>query len=266
MAAAAKSSAPVVLVHGEDEFGVKQRSRQIYDQWTGELGGADHEIIDASASNSGEALKSLSRLREALQTLPFFGSGKVVWFQNCNFLGDERTAGAQAVTATLADLAQELKDFTWSDVRLLISAAKVDKRKVFFKTLDKIGVVESFAGWSADDADWVAQAEGWARREIQARQKRIDDETLADLVQRVGPNGRLLDSEIEKSPCMSACVLKLKRRTWRRFAQGIRRRGRLRWATLWATGTCPGCCAGSTRNFGRRAPTARSRRSASCMA
>jgi hypothetical protein len=31
----------------------------------------------------------------------------------------------------------------------------VDKRKTFFKTLDKIGSVESFAGWSADDKDWV---------------------------------------------------------------------------------------------------------------
>ena len=50
----------------------------------------------------------------------------------------------QAVTETLAELAEELKDFTWQGVRLLISAGKVDKRKTFFKTLDKIGTVESF--------------------------------------------------------------------------------------------------------------------------
>ena len=36
----------------------------------------------------------MARLREALQTLPFFGSGKVVWLRDCNFLGDERTASA----------------------------------------------------------------------------------------------------------------------------------------------------------------------------
>ena len=91
-----------MLVCGEDEFAVKQRAKQVYHQWTAELGGMDHEIIDASVSNSGEALKALGRLREALQTLPFFGSGKVVWLQNCNFLGDERAATAQAVTETLA--------------------------------------------------------------------------------------------------------------------------------------------------------------------
>src|SRR5213596_3085009 len=99
--AAAKSAAPVLLVFGEDEFAVKQRARQIYQQWTEELGGMDHEIIDAAVNNSGEALKALAKLREALQTLPFFGSGKVIWMQNCNFLGDERAAGASAVTETL---------------------------------------------------------------------------------------------------------------------------------------------------------------------
>jgi len=189
---------PVRLVFGEDEFTVKQRARQIYREWTEELGGMDHEIIDASVANSGEALKALSRLRESLQTLPFFGSAKAVWLQNCNFLGDERTAGGQAVTETLAELAQEWKEFSWDGVRLLISAAKVDKRKVLFKTIDKIGAVESFEAWSPDDRDWADRAEAWARKGIRARQKEISDEALAELISRVGANARQLDGEIEK--------------------------------------------------------------------
>jgi DNA polymerase-3 subunit delta len=198
MPAAAKSAAPLLLVMGDDEFGVKQRARQIYQQWTDELGGMDHEIIDAAAANAGEALRVLARLRESLQTLPFFGSGKVVWLQNCNFLSDERTASAQDVTESLGELARELKDFSWQNVRLLISAGKVDKRKVFFKTIDKLGTVESFAGWSADDRDWAAQAESWARKAIRDRQKEISEEALAELVSRVGPNARSLDTEVEK--------------------------------------------------------------------
>ena len=189
---------PVRLVFGEDEFTVKQRARQIYREWTEELGGMDHEIIDASVANSGEALKALSRLRESLQTLPFFGSAKAVWLQNCNFLGDERTAGGQAVTETLAELAQEWKEFSWDGVRLLISAAKVDKRKVLFKTIDKIGTVESFEAWSPDDRDWADRAEAWARKGVRARQKEISDEALAELISRVGANARQLDGEIEK--------------------------------------------------------------------
>jgi len=189
---------PLVLVCGEDDFAVKQRAKQLYQQWTEEVGGSDHEILDSSVSNSGEALKILSRLREAMQTLPFFGTGKVIWFKNCNFLGDERAATAQAVTESLGDLAKELKDFSWKDVRLLISAGKVDKRKAFYKALDKLGTVESFAGWSVDDRDWADQAEAWARKAVRARKKEISEEALAELINRVGPNARQLDSEVEK--------------------------------------------------------------------
>jgi DNA polymerase-3 subunit delta len=194
----ARKLPPLALICGDDEFAVKQRAKQIYQEWSAELGGLDHEIIDASVANSGEALKALARLREALQTLPFFGSGKVVWLQNCNFLGDERTASAQAVTETLAEIAQELKEFAWQSTRLLISAGKVDKRKTFYKTIDKLGAVESFAGWSADDRDWADQAETWARRALRERGKEISDEALAELVSSVGPNARLLNNEVEK--------------------------------------------------------------------
>ncbi|EEF58546.1 DNA polymerase III subunit delta [Pedosphaera parvula] len=195
---AAKQPASLVLVCGDDEFAVKQRAKQLFQQWSQELGGMDHEMIDAGVSNSGEALKVIARLREALQTLPFFGGGKAVWLQNCNFLGDERAASAQAVTETLGELAQELKDFSWGNVRLLISAGKVDKRKVFYKTIDKLGEVESFAGLSIDDKDWMQQAETMALQTLRGLKKEISDEALAELVANVGPSARQLNSEAEK--------------------------------------------------------------------
>lgn len=196
--AAKQSAAPLVLICGEDEFAVKQRAKQLFGEWTEAVGGMDHETIDGSVSNSGEALKVLARVREALQTLPFFGGGKVVWLRNVNFLGDERAASAAAVTEALADLAEELKKFEWQNVRLLISAGKVDKRKGFYKTIDKLGTVEAMAGWSVDDRDWADQAENWARRALRARGKEISEEALAELISRVGPNARQLDGEVEK--------------------------------------------------------------------
>ena len=103
------AKAPVLaLICGEDEFTVGQRAKLLYRQWCDEVGGMDHEIIEAAVSNSGEALAVIARLREALQTLPFFGSGRVIWLRDCNFLGDERAATAQAVTETLTELAEEL--------------------------------------------------------------------------------------------------------------------------------------------------------------
>jgi DNA polymerase-3 subunit delta len=195
--AAATPPSPA-LICGDDEFAVKARAKQLHQQWCDELGGMDHETIEAAVANSGEALNALARLREALQTLPFFGTGKVIWLRDCNFLGDERAASAQAVTETLNELAEELKKFSWQNVRLLISAGKVDKRKTFFKTLDKIGTVETFSGWSVDDRDWAERAEVAARAAVRLRQKEISGEAVAELVSRVGPHPRQLDNEIEK--------------------------------------------------------------------
>lgn len=195
---AAKPAAPAALVCGDDEFAVKRRARQLFQQWSETIGGMDHEIIEATVTNSGDALKAIARLREALQTLPFFGSGKVIWLRDCNFLGDERAAQTEAVSDTLTDLAQELKQFSWGNVRLLVSAGKVDKRKVFYKALDKIGSVEVLDGWSAEDRDWADQAEAWARKAVQARGKQISTGALSELVAAVGPHARLLDNEIEK--------------------------------------------------------------------
>jgi len=198
MPPAAIVKAPLLLIHGDDEFAVKRRARQIFQEWSAELGGMDHEVIDAQVSNSGEGLRALGRLRESLQTLPFFGSGKAIWLQNCSFLGDDRTASSQAVTEALGNLAQELKEFDWRSVRLLVSAGKVDKRKVFYKTVEKFGTVEAFAAWSLDDKNWTAAAEMAAVRQLRSLKKEISDEALGELINNVGPNNRQLMNEVEK--------------------------------------------------------------------
>lgn len=149
----AKGTAPLYLISGDDDFAVKGRARQLFEQFAKESGGFDNETIDATSSNSSEALKAIARVREALQTLPFFGGVKVIWFQNCNFLGEERAASSQAVTEALGQFTEEIKAYTWENTRLIITTPKVDKRKSFYKTIDKLGTVESFAEWSLDDKD-----------------------------------------------------------------------------------------------------------------
>ncbi|MEI7533867.1 MAG: DNA polymerase III subunit delta [Verrucomicrobiae bacterium] len=188
----------LALICGDDDFAVKQRAKQIFHEWSAELGGMDHETIEATVSNGGDALIVIGKLREALQTLPFFGGGKVVWLRDCNFLGEDRTASSAAVTEALAELAEELKKFSFQNVRLLISAGKVDKRKVFYKTLDKIGTTEIFSSWSQDDKDWADRAQMAAREAVRKREKEISSAALGELVIRAGLNARQLENEVEK--------------------------------------------------------------------
>ncbi|MBI1839741.1 MAG: DNA polymerase III subunit delta [Verrucomicrobia bacterium] len=187
----------LALLFGEDDFAVKNRARSLFDDWSKELGGMDHEVIDAQVGNSSDAFRALAKLREALNTLPFFGGGKAIWMQGCSFLGEDRTSASQAVIDACAELAGELARFPWGSVRLVISAGKVDKRRSFFKTLSKSGRVEEFTSW-ADDDQWADRAETAAMDAIRARGKEITPAALACLAASVGPQPRLLLSEVEK--------------------------------------------------------------------
>jgi len=191
-------TAPLALIFGEEGLLVRQRASRLYGQWCAEVGGMDHERIDGAANHVGEALRAIGRLREALQTLPFFGSGKVIWFEGCTFVGDDRTASAQAVTEALADLGAELAAFGWEGVRLLISAGKVDKRRTFYRTIDKLGQVEEQAGLSATMRDWEMKAEQLVRARVAEAGKAISPGATAALVTAVGPQAGMLLSEVDK--------------------------------------------------------------------
>ncbi len=199
-AAAADGASPksVAVICGDDDFAVKQRARALFQQWSEELGGMDHETIDARAGTVDEALTAMARLREGLNTLPFFGGAKVVWFKDCSFLGEDRTASSATVTEALVELADFLKSFQWQGVRLLFSAGKADKRRSFYKTLEKLGPVEIFEAWSIDQKDWAMQAETAASRALRARKKNITDDALAEFVAAVGPHAQQLQTEVEK--------------------------------------------------------------------
>src|SRR5207245_8094283 len=107
-------------------------------------------------------------------------------------------ASAQEVNESRSDVSQELKSFSWATVRLLISAGKVDKRKTFYKTVEKLGTVEGFEALSVDSKDWASTAETWALRALRLRKKEISDEALAELINNIGPNHRQIESEVEK--------------------------------------------------------------------
>ncbi|MCW5556420.1 MAG: DNA polymerase III subunit delta [Verrucomicrobiae bacterium] len=196
-AGAGEGASPLVLVCGDDEFSVRRRAREIWDPWCAGSSGMDQEVIEAGAGTVDDALERLARLREAMQTLPFFGGPKLIWFRDCTFLGEDRTSQTAGVTSALAEFAEELKAFRWEGVRLLISSGRPDKRRIFFKTLDKIGTVEEFASL-ADDRDWADRVEAEAVRQFKAAGKRIEPDALTELVGRVGPNLRLLANEVEK--------------------------------------------------------------------
>ncbi|RME94761.1 MAG: DNA polymerase III subunit delta [Verrucomicrobia bacterium] len=196
--AAGAPAGPVVLVAGTDEFQVKARARQIHDAWLAETPDADDEIIPAKADTVDEVQAVLRRAREAMQSLSLFGSAKVIWLQDVNWLGENaRLSGFESVTEAVKDWEAELKAFPWEGVRLLISAGKVDGRRTFGRTIQKIGQVETFASL-AETRDWASQAADWVAVRLREAGKRLPEPALQQLIDWVGPDRRALSLEVDK--------------------------------------------------------------------
>ena len=186
---------PLCLVFGDEDFLVRDRAGQVYEGWCADAGGEDHEVIDGTVRNASEALEALGKLDEAVQTLPFFGGAKVVWLRGANFLGDDRTASSREVTDRLNGLAKGWETFDWQGVRVLISAGKVDKRKIFFKTAKKIGAVEDL---SVADKERGSRAALIVRQRLAELGKKISAHVADELVLLAGTNLQQLHTEADK--------------------------------------------------------------------
>ena len=186
---------PLCLVFGDEDFLVRDRASQVYEGWCADAGGEDHEVIDGTVRNATEALEALVKLNEAVQTLPFFGGAKVVWLRGANFLGDDRTASSRDVTEQLNGLAKGWETFDWQGVQVLISSGKVDKRKTFFKTARKIGVVEDL---SVADKERGSRAALIVRQRLAELGKKISPHVADELVLLAGANLQQLHTEADK--------------------------------------------------------------------
>ena len=81
---------------------------------------------------------------------------------------------------------------------MLISSAKADKRKTFYKMTSKAGYVEEFTALSVDDRDWQAKAEQLIGSRLKSLKKKADYSTVNELAQLVGPDTRAIVSECDK--------------------------------------------------------------------
>ena len=100
----------LVVVFGGDELRVEQAARgamaEKFPNGVPEMG---LEVIEGRCANSSEAIRSLDRLFESLQTFGFFSREKLVWWKNTNLLADNITARSAAVSEKIGELVDFLK-------------------------------------------------------------------------------------------------------------------------------------------------------------
>jgi DNA polymerase-3 subunit delta len=193
------ATANIYAVVGSDEAEVKRVATELATNLT-PPGAGDFglEVIDGAADNAEQGAARIRSAIEALQTLPFFGSTKVVWLKNANFLGDDPKARSAAVQSALEELSELLDGGFDSGVTFLISATEVDKRRAFYKMLVKRAELQVFDRLDSGRAGWEEEAIEIVRLRAKKKKLEFDDDALDLFVLLTGGDTRQIENELEK--------------------------------------------------------------------
>jgi DNA polymerase III subunit delta len=198
-AKAKSANTNVYAVLGSDEAEVKRVAAELAAELTPpEAGDFGLEVIDGAAENADQAAGCIRSIIEALQTLPFFGSTKVVWLKNANFLGDTAIGRAASVQSALEELSDQVENGPGSEVIFLISATEVDKRRSFYKSLAKRAKVHTFDRVDSSRSGWEKEATAIVRSRAKKRKLQFDDAALDLFVLLTGGDTRQIENELEK--------------------------------------------------------------------
>lgn len=188
----------VYLVSGSDELKVREESKALADKLAKGAGEFGLEVVDAQGENAEHIAKICANAYAAIQTMPFFGGDKVVWIKNANFLDDSMLAKTNAATEGLAQIVELLKAGLPEGVKLVVSAVNCDKRKSFYKTVEKTGQVKVFDAVDTSKKNWEGQIEDEIKRRLDKEGIEISDDAAYLLAECVGGDSLVLGKELEK--------------------------------------------------------------------
>lgn len=189
----------VNVLLGSDEARVKEAALRLVRSLTpADAGDFSNDIIDGTADNADHAGTICSNVCMALQTLPFFGGTKVVWLKNANFLTESGPGRGQAAVTGFERILDVVEGGLGSDVRFVISATGIDKRRSAYKRLGKIASMEIFDKPDTSKAGWEQGVLSEASRKVKAMGITFESGALELLVQMAGDDTRQMENELEK--------------------------------------------------------------------
>jgi len=186
-------------VVGSDEGAVKKRAHELAAELAPkDAGDFGVDLLDGAVENTDQAVTRIHETVQAIQTLPFFGSEKLVWLKDVNFLGDSTAGRSTHVQTALEQLKEILSDGLPSDVTVLLSATEVDKRRSFYKAISKLGRFEQLDRIDTSKSGWEEAVEGMAQHMAGQRRLRFQPDALEAFARLAGADSRQIENEIEK--------------------------------------------------------------------
>ncbi|MEM1085895.1 MAG: DNA polymerase III subunit delta [Verrucomicrobiota bacterium] len=193
------ANSQMFAIVGTDEGRVKEEALRMHRELTGGTDdGFTHETIDGTADNSEGAFQICTNVVEALNTLPFFGGEKVVWLKSASFLVDDITGRSDRTLSGVETLKDCLAAGLGQGVTFLLSATGIDKRRAFWKFLDKNATVKSYDKIDTSRDGW--EEEVAALVDGRARDLGLDfeEDAMELFVMLAGEATRQIGSELEK--------------------------------------------------------------------
>ena len=186
-------------VVGSDDGLVREKALVLYNELTGGVDdGFTHETIDGIADNSESAHEICSTTVQALLTLPMFGGDKVVWLRNANFLADNVTGRSQRTEAGVENLRATLEKGIPDGVKFLMTAQGVDKRRSFWKFIEKAADVQVHDRIDTSRDDWQEQVASLVSKRARELNIRFHPDALALFVLLAGEQTQQIGNELEK--------------------------------------------------------------------
>jgi DNA polymerase-3 subunit delta len=186
-------------VVGSDEGLVREKALLLYNQLTGGVDdGFTHETIDGIADNSESAFEICSSTVQALLTIPMFGGDKVVWLRNANFLADNVTGRSQRTEAGVESLRATLERGIPDGVKFLMTAQGVDKRRGFWKFIEKAADVQVHDRIDTSRDDWQDQVASLVTKRARELGLTFERDAMELFVMLAGEQSQQIGNELEK--------------------------------------------------------------------
>ncbi|HSH10037.1 MAG TPA: DNA polymerase III subunit delta, partial [Oceanipulchritudo sp.] len=128
------------FIAGADDFIVQRKARTEWETLSATVSDPHAvEIVDGQAGNIDEVSKAVTQFISAVQTVSLFAPEKAIWFRNITFLADTVTGRSQGTLEQVERLQEVLGNFDSASVKVLLSAAPVDRRKKAYKWFQSNG-------------------------------------------------------------------------------------------------------------------------------
>lgn len=187
-----------IAIFGTDESEVKRHASEMAKILTPpESGDFGLEIIDGDVTSVDEACHAISQTCMALQTLPFFGR-KLVWLKSATFLKDDVTGRSERVIDDSIDILAVVVGGLPDGVNFLFSAIEPDKRRSFYKTVQKLTKLHTFDKLDTSRGGWENEAVALVRDHCERLGIRLEPKALEHFVTLVGGDTRQTINELEK--------------------------------------------------------------------